>query len=222
MCGRYSLTKSVDALRQMFRFEERPNLAPRYNVAPGTAVAAVRIATDGRRHLELFEWGIARPGWRPGRRSINAKTENLRTTWREPFHSRRCLVLADGFYEWQKGTTPKQPWRFVLADGAPFAMAGIYESTPGQVINTLAVVTTTANTTVARLHDRMPVVLEDQAADRWLDPDAAPDALLPLTAPLPAVRMRGYPVDPRMNAPAFDDPGCAEPWSEEPAQPKLL
>lgn len=110
MCGRYSLTKPADAMRQVFRFDERGTLPARYNIAPGTVVAAVRTGEDGRRHLELFRWGIIGPGWVRGKQTINAMAEKLRTTWRPWFQSRRCLVLADGFYEWQKDTKPKEPW----------------------------------------------------------------------------------------------------------------
>jgi putative SOS response-associated peptidase YedK len=222
MCGRYSLSTPIDVLRQRFRFEDRPNLPPRYNVAPGSPVAALRIGVDGQRHLELFCWGIVLSGKSPEQRAINAKAENLHTSWRASFASRRCLVLADGFYEWQKDTKPKQPWCFRLAERAPFAMAGVFESTPGEVMNTLVIVTTKANALVAPLHDRMPVILEGSTVDRWLDPGAPLEALLAIATPFPAERLRRYRVSPRMNAPEIDDAGCAEPWPEGPGQPRLL
>jgi putative SOS response-associated peptidase YedK len=176
----------------------------------------------------MVRWGLV-PRWAEASASgpINARAETVATNrlFREAFAARRCLVLADGFYEWQKDTKPKQPWRIVMADGAPMAFAGIWERwqpPDGPALDTMAIVTTDANDTVAPIHGRMPVVLDATRAERWLADSTSPGLLKQIMMPCPAEWLAAYTVSRKVNAPAFDDPGCAEPWSEEPAQPRLL
>jgi len=133
MCGRYSLTTPVEGLRQVFGFLERPNLAPRYNVAPSQDIAAVRLGEDGERHFAQLRWGLI-PSWakeaKIGYKMINARAETVaeKPAFRAAFKKRRCLILADGFYEWQKQAAgPKQPYRIARRDGAAFAFAGLWE-----------------------------------------------------------------------------------------------
>ncbi len=133
MCGRYSLTTPVEGLRHLFEFPERPNLAPRYNIAPTQEAAVFRRDEGGGMHLLQMRWGLI-PSWAKDKsisaRLINARSETVATqpAFRTAFRQRRCLVPADGFYEWRKEGTKKLPWRFHLADSAPFCFAGLWES----------------------------------------------------------------------------------------------
>lgn len=229
MCGRYSNTRSAQVVRTAFAVDDfaAHDWPPRYNIAPGQDVPAIRVM-DGRRRLELIRWGIVRKGWKAGDpRPINAMAEKLEGGfWRGAFRARRCVLPADGFYEWQKDTKPRQPWRFAFADESPFALGAIYESwqpDQGAAVETLAVVTVPANKTVAALHDRMPLILDPVRVDRWLEPDAPPEDLRRLLAPCPAEWLVAYTVSPRMNGPAWDDPACHEAWSGPgDPQPSLL
>jgi putative SOS response-associated peptidase YedK len=224
MCGRYSLTTPVEALRRLFGFAELPNLAPRYNIAPTQDVPVVRFGPDDARHLGLLRWGLI-PSWARdramGNRLINARAEGVATTpaFRAAFKSRRCLVPADGFYEWRTENGIRQPWRITLGDGGPFAFAGLWEAwrdpASGQVVESFAIITTDANALVKPIHDRMPVILDPQDYDRWLTASAT-DPGLGLLRPCAADRLRAYRVDPIVNNPRNDDPACLV---EKPAAP---
>ncbi len=222
MCGRFTLTLDGVALQQAFpQFRIPASLAPRYNIAPTQPVAVV--PNDGQRRVDFFLWGLI-PAWakdpRIGNRLINARAETAaqKPSFRAPFRRRRCLILADGFYEWQRapgGKGPKQPYRILLRDGRPFAFAGLWErwqAPDGSEIYSCTILTTQANPLVAQVHDRMPVILAPEDYDRWLTPgEAAPEVLQPLLRPFPADAMTLYPVSSRVNSPQRDDPDCIRP-----------
>ena len=203
------------------------NLRPRYNVAPSQDVAVVRAA-DGGRSLSILRWGLI-PAWARdpaiGYRLINARSETVaeKPSFRSAYRRRRCLIPADGFYEWQRLGKTRQPWLFGLRDGAQFAFAGLWErwtvpegaaltgslaeSKPGDPVETCTILTTAANETVAPVHGRMPVILPRDACDPWL---AGEDVSL---APYAADAMTAHPVSTLVNRPANDDPRCVEPVS---------
>lgn len=214
MCGRYSLTTPVEALRALFRFEERPNLPPRWNIAP-TQTAPVVIEEGGRR-LVPMRWGLV-PFFAKdtsiGNRLINARSESAARlpAFRAAFRRRRCLVLADGFYEWQKRGREKQPYRIARRDRGPFAMAGLWECWGEEELLSFTILTTAANDVVAPLHDRMPVIVPEALHATWLDPES--DAT-PLLVPNAGNDLEAYPVSRRVNNPRNDDAACIEPLSE--------
>ncbi len=223
MCGRFTQTRPWAELVLLYRITEIPvpaSLRPRYNIAPTQDVPVVRpIGDGGDRELLLMRWGLV-PFWAKsidiGARLINARAETVRDkpAFRTAFKQRRCLVVADGFYEWQKQTKgPKQPYLVSLADDRPFAFAGLWEEWAppgGQKLETCTIVTTTANATVAPIHDRMPVILDAGDFDAWLDRGRPPAAALSLMRPYRGA-MRTVAVSRRVNRVGNDDPGCVEP-----------
>ena len=232
MCGRYSITTPVEGLRQIFLFEELPNLAPRYNVAPSQEVPAVRLEEDGKRHLRLLRWGLI-PSWakdrKIGYKTINARAETVaeKPAFRSAFRRRRCLLLADGFYEWRSEENGKQPYRIVMADGAPFAFAGLWETwrdpEGGEAVESCSIVVTDANERLREIHHRMPVILPTEAQASWLDPESGREDLEALLRPYPGEAMEAFPVSTLVNKPANDDPRCLEPQvASPPEQPSLL
>ena len=221
MCGRYTLTAPPEAIQRTFEVPERPNLPPRYNVAPTQAVPAVRVGDDGARHLVSLRWGLI-PSWADdstiGARLINARAETAasKPAFRAAFARRRCLIPADGFYEWRKPTRPgaaKQPYRIARPDGSLFAFAGLWESwrdpVSGAALESCTILTTEANSALAPIHPRMPVILCDHTAfAAWLAPAATPfESLL---APCPDDALFAHPVSPRVNKVAHDDPALIE------------
>lgn len=223
MCGRYSMTAPLEVIEEAFGVAERPNFPPRYNIAPTQEAPVIRMEADGQRHLRLLSWGLV-PFWAGdtgiGTRLINARAESAATkpAFRAAFHKRRCLVLADGFYEWRKPATTggrKQPYRVTRADGAPFAFAGLWESWWAREdeapVETFTILTTDANATLAPIHERMPVVLASAAVAAWLDPATAGAAVQALLRPLPDGEVRADPVSTRINKVANDDPGLVDP-----------
>ena len=218
MCGRFTLTDSPSELLAVLGIEAAPVLAPRYNVAPTQGVAAV--VNESQRRLELLHWGLV-PSWAKdaaiGGRMINARVETLaeKPSFATPLKRRRCLVLADGFYEWRKVGTGKKPVYFRLPGHAPFAFAGLWETwTPpaGPALRSCAIVTAAASGVVATVHERMPVVLSRERYEAWLDPAArtAGEALAAL-ADLPEVPWELISVSTRVNSPAYDGPECIAP-----------
>jgi putative SOS response-associated peptidase YedK len=216
MCGRYSLTTPVEGLRHLFQFPERPNLEPRYNVAPTQDAPLLRRGEEGSVHLAQLRWGLI-PSWAKdksvGARFINARGETIATqsAFRDAFEHRRCLVLADGFYEWRKEGKQKQPWRFHLADDASFCFAGLWErwrdGETKAMIESFTIITTTANELVAPIHNRMPVMLQRHDMASWLEgTDAAK-----LLRPYPAEQMRAYPVSTVVNSWQNESPECFAP-----------
>ncbi len=219
MCGRFGQAGSRDAVMARFIIEEMPEeLLPRYNIAP-TQLAPVVIEKAGRRTLSLFKWGLV-PHWakdpKIGNKMINARAESVADTpaFRTAFARRRCLVVADGFYEWRPSPAGrgKQPYRFTLADGGLFGMAGLWETwkpPEGEPLSTFTIITTTANERVRQFHDRMPVILHPEHEATWLDPGQQDGRELSrLLVPYPADAMREYPVSTRVNSPGNDSPEC--------------
>lgn len=222
MCGRYTLTVEVDDLLDAMPGlsaspEVRQALAPRYNVAPTQRVAAV--PNDGRHAIELFQWGLV-PSWaddpKIGSRMINARSETLaeKPSFRNAFRKRRCLVLADGFYEWKAvpGQKTKQPFHVRMKSRAPFALAGLWETwrpPEGEPLRSCTILTTSPNALMAGIHDRMPVILPAGEVERWLDPkDRQPAELADLLVPFAPELMEAVAVTTRVNSPAHDSPDC--------------
>ena len=226
MCGRYMMTSPVDAMQQLFRFEERPNLPPRFNVAPTQDVPIVRLRKGGEgRELALVRWGLI-PYWAKdpaiGNKLINARAESVATkpAFREAFRRRRCLVPANGFYEWEKRGRMRQPWLIRRKGGELLAFAGLWEvwrNDKGERIHSCTIVTGEPNAVAGRFHDRMPVILNPDDYERWLR--AEPEEALRLLGPCPDAWLEAYPVSPRVNSPANDGPELIEPMA---AQQELL
>ncbi len=226
MCGRYTLTTSIEALRRLFAFEGAPlNLQPRWNMAPTQAAPVVRLAGDGSREFRMLHWGLV-PYWAEDTslqsHMINARGETVhdKPAFKQAFRQRRCLVPADGFYEWQTiGPKTKQPLLFRRRDREPFAFAGLWERwipPKGEVLETFTIVNTAANEMMAEFHDRVPVVLSPQDYAAWLDP--AIDARALVKAP-PGEWFEHVRVSTYVNNVRHDDAGCQEPAPDaEPAQ----
>ena len=218
MCGRYTLKTPASVLTELFDIEEAPSsVTPSYNIAPTQRVATV-LSENGKRKLEMLRWGLV-PSWADdpeiGNRMINARAETVaeKPSYRKAFRKSRCLVLADGFYEWQKTESSKQPFHIRMKDESPFAFAGLWESWDnGEEIRSCTIITTNANDVVGGVHNRMPVILQPEDYEMWLDPDF--DEREPLTSllkPFPADAMEAYPVSRRVNKPSNNEPGCIEP-----------
>ncbi|EWY39813.1 hypothetical protein N825_04730 [Skermanella stibiiresistens SB22] len=232
MCGRYTLATPVAEMSRMFGFPELPNLPARYNIAPTQDVAVVRwLEEEKRRELALLRWGLV-PHWADdpgiGSRMINARSESVveKPSFRTAFARRRCLVVADGFYEWRqhapKGTpkdAKKQPFRIRRHDHKPFALAGLWETWKGpkggepldKPLETVTIVTTTANAVLKPLHDRMPVILSADDYAEWLDPATSVEAAERLLRPCPEDWLEAYPVSTRVNSVRNDDASLVEP-----------
>lgn len=221
MCGRFTLRTNAASLVEHFGGELLFELPPRYNIAPTQPVATVRIRPDdGRRYWHMVRWGLI-PSWAKeesiGNRMINARAESVtekpafRTAWRR----RRCLVPADGYYEWQKAGKSKQPFYIRLRDDSPFAMAGLWDRwlnpATGQPVESCTIITTAANDLTRPIHDRMPVILNVVDYDRWLDLESPdPDRLCQLLRPFDSLAMRADPVSKLVNSPRNDEPQCIQ------------
>lgn len=228
MCGRYDNLIAREAYRALFAAERLPqsNFPPRYNVAPTDPIPIVRVdPRDGERELAMARWGLV-PWWSkemPKKPHINARAETVDTTrlFREAFAKRRALVPATGFYEWQKRADGKQPYRFRREDLEPFAFAGLWEfcRLDGKEILSATIVVGEPNPLTAAIHDRMPVILDPDDYDRWLD-NATPVAdLKALLKPYPAERMQAYAVSRAVNSVKNDTEECIEAIGEPPLQP---
>jgi putative SOS response-associated peptidase YedK len=219
MCGRYTLKADREVLAEQFDLLEVPELVPRYNVAPSQGVPVVRLADGAGRRLDLLRWGLV-PSWADdpaiGNRMINARAETVaeKPAYRSAFRRRRCLVVADDFYEWATaaGKGGKVPHYFRLANGEPFAFAGLWEqgSKGDEPVESCALLTTEANDVVAPVHDRMPVILAPDDYARWLDPGAGPAELQALLVPYGGA-MVAHAVGRLVNDPRHDDLRCIEP-----------
>ena len=218
MCGRFTQASDSEIIVRVFDLPEKPTLAPRYNIAPTQDVAAVRAA-DGGRELVNLHWGLI-PSWAKeramGARMINARAETLaeKPAFRSAFRARRCLIVADGFYEWQKLGTRKQPHFIGFKDRRPFAFAGLWERWQGEgsePVESCTIVTTEANELLAPIHDRMPVILDPGDFALWIDPGTKDsDRLAGLLRPYPPEALQAYPVGFFVNNPANDTPACRE------------
>ncbi len=221
MCGRFTLTADPAALQAAFpNFSFPPQYAPRYNIAPGQPIMVIANAAPHR--ADFFAWGLV-PFWAkdpsPGSRMINARAETLaeKPAFRGPLKYKRCLILADGFYEWKavEGKKVKIPYFIRLASGKPFAFAGLWDewhAPDGGRLRSAVIITTAPNALMSALHNRMPVILSESDYALWLDPAprAATD-LLPLLHPYPADAMHAYPVSTLVNSPTNDRPECVLP-----------
>ena len=225
MCGRFQLKPEQDWMAD-FGVSEPPDITPRYNIAPTQDVVAVRKEADGVRRARLLRWGLV-PSFAEdpavGNRMINARAETVarKAAFREPFRKRRCLVPADGFYEWRRVGRARDPYLLKMRDGHTFAFASVWDrwgSGDGR-IESCAILTTTANALVARVHDRMPVILGHSDYELWLDPDARDEDLHRILRPFPAEEMVAIPVSARVNSTAVDDPECERPVAEAPPAP---
>jgi putative SOS response-associated peptidase YedK len=240
MCGRYSITSPAEAIQRVFQVPELPNLPARYNVAPTQDVPVVRVVgdnrdgdaeepeADGGRHLVQLRWGLV-PFWAEdpsiGAKMINARAESAadKPAFRAAFRRRRCLVVADGFYEWQappKGGSGekgqrKQPYRIQLTSGEPFGFAGLWERwrdpADQSVLETCTILTTDANDALREIHPRMPVMLSPETFGTWLDPETDVETAKRLLAPDPDEQLTAYPISTRVNAVRNDDPTILEP-----------
>jgi putative SOS response-associated peptidase YedK len=224
VCGRYTLTASLPDLVDIFDVAlPEFHYSPRYNIAP-TQDAPVVARDSGGRRMGLLRWGLI-PSWARdpgmGSRLINARSETVaeKPAFRRAFQGRRCLVPADGFFEWkEEGESPagkgtKQPYWIHLATREPFAFAGLWERwapPKGDPLHSFTILTMEATEPIRGIHPRMPVILPPEAWDRWLDPEAGAEELLGLLGPSIRVDLRAHPVATLVNSPRNDTPGCIE------------
>ncbi|MET0591771.1 MAG: SOS response-associated peptidase [Polyangiaceae bacterium] len=223
MCGRFTLRDPRRALREFSILEKAPALEPRFNIAPSQGVWAVRIADASMRlELDLLQWGIAGKASPKSSAVVMVRSEGLakRPPYGEAFRKRRCLLVADGFYEWRKAGRQSFPYYFARSNGEPFTIAAIWE--PGALgakengkLDTCALITRRALPPVDAVHHRMPVLLATAHREKWLDPDFDDtDSLQAMLADPPEFSLLARPVSTRVNSPANDDDGCTAPVEE--------
>lgn len=222
MCGRFTLTLDPGELQQLLDLGPFVHIVqPRYNIAPSQPVPIVK--DPNTRAIELYRWGLV-PFWAKdldiGNRLINACSETAaeKPSFRAAFKYRRCLILADGFFEWKREpqSKVKTPYLYKLKDDRPFTFAGLYEHWEppiGGELHTCTILTCEPNELVGEVHNRMPVILDAEARWRWLDPSLDGKALQALLKPFPADEMKGFAVSTAVNSPANDDPEIIEPVS---------
>jgi putative SOS response-associated peptidase YedK len=214
MCGRFLLLSSREVIAELLRLSGAPVLAQRYNVAPSQPSLAVAADKAGRRQPGFLRWGLV-PRWAsdPKKAPINARAETAadRPFFADCLRLRRCLVPADGFYEWVRQGKRKQPFCFRLWDDKPFAFAGLWDvwGPPPGALATFCILTTEPNGLVRPVHDRMPVIVSERYYDLWLSHEVQePADLAPVLRPYPADAMRAFPVGPAVNDPRNDGPEC--------------
>jgi putative SOS response-associated peptidase YedK len=250
MCGRFTLAQSAEAIARQFHLVDLPPVEPHYNIAPTQPAPVVRLEARAQaRQFDYLYWGLI-PSWakdiKMGAKLINARSETVaeKPAFRAAVKRRRCLILADGFYEWQRTGKTKQPYYFYLpvpallnpdltsaisSNPQPtqggetnrqlFALAGLWEhwqDADGNEVESCTILTTAANALLATMHDRMPVILHSEDYDRWLDPTIqSVESLRSLFDPYPAEEMDCYPVSSSVNTARFDTPDCIQPISLE-------
>lgn len=219
MCGRFTLRSKTSDVAKAFNLLDVPELPLRYNIAPTQAVPIVRLGDNGSRKLSLAHWGLI-PSWADdpaiGNRMINARADTVATkpSFRTAFKKRRCLLVADGFYEWQKTNGKKQPYYIRLKDGAPFGFAGLWErwERDSNAIESCAIITTDANELMEPIHNRMPVIIPPSAYDLWLDQAVQePERLQALLCPCPAGDLTADAVSTVVNNPRNEQAKCIVP-----------
>jgi len=219
MCGRYRLSQRKQLIQEYFDTADEVDWEPRYNIAPSQSAGIIRQdRAKPERRFSLARWGLI-PYWAKdasiGYKLINARSETVgsKPAFREAFESRRCLIPADGFYEWKREGQTRQPFHLSLQDDSLFAFAGLWDrwkDTSGQVVESCSILTTTPNALLANVHDRMPVILRPEAYDLWLDPGfRRAETLKEMLNPFDATLMKRYPVSTRVNFVRNDDPQCA-------------
>ena len=223
MCGRFTLTLEPGELQELLHLGPFVHLVqPRYNIAPTQPIPIVR--DQETRAVELYQWGLV-PFWSKditiGARLINARSETAaeKPAFRAAFKYRRCLILADGFYEWKKEAQGgvKTPYLFKLRDDGPFTFAGLYEhwqSPEGGELHTCTILTCEPNELVGQVHNRMPVMLDAKDRWQWLDPEMEKKNLMTLMKPYPAEEMKGFEVSRAVNSPGNDNPDVVKPVTE--------
>ena len=222
MCGRFTLRAPASVIAEQFSLFEVPFWKPRFNIAPTQPVPVVRMApqqAEPRRQFVLMHWGLV-PSWAGdpaiGHRLINARAETAadKPSFRTALRRRRCLIAADGFYEWQTVGKRRRPMFIHMRDDRPFSFAGLWESWEGaghSALESCTILTTAANDLVRPIHDRMPVIVAPEDYARWLDPaQQKPEPVLPLLRPYPSESMEAYAVSTHVNSPARDDERCLE------------
>jgi putative SOS response-associated peptidase YedK len=227
MCGRYAVTSAPEAIRTLFGYAEQPDFLPRYNIAPTQPIAIVRLV-HGRRQFALVRWGLL-PSWVQDPKNfsllINARGESImdKPAFKAAMKYRRCLVPADGFYDWKAGGTRRQPCYVRAKSGQPQAFAGLWETwigPNGEELETAAIVTTRANRTLADIHDRMPVIVPPDAFELWLNCTAVDaETAGTLIAPAPDDLLEAYEVSSAVNRTANDHPQLVEPNSATEPEP---
>lgn len=221
MCGRYAFFSPAEAVKRIFALDEVSEFEPRYNIAPTQSVPAVRAGEEGARAFAMLHWGLV-PKWAKeraiGNRMINARSESLaeKPSFRDAFRKRRCLVLADGWYEWQVTPDGKQPWFIRMKDARPLAFAGLWERwkdhKDGALLESCTIVTTDASQSIRKIHERMPVVLAEADRDRWLDTAfSETDKLSELLRPYESKALEAWPVSRQVNAPKNQGPALIAP-----------
>ncbi|MCH8070915.1 MAG: SOS response-associated peptidase [Proteobacteria bacterium] len=219
MCGRFAFYSPSEATAALFGATSSTEVVPRYNIAPTQFIAAVRTDAQGASELAMLRWGLV-PFWAKdpsiGNRMINARAETVaeKPSFRSAYKKRRCLILADGFYEWRKEGDGKTPYFISLADGSPFAFAGLWEDwnskESDESLQSTAIITTAANDFMAQLHQRMPVVMLPEQAERWLGGDM--ELLSKVIDNSPA--FRAWPVDRKVNNARNEDATLIDPAGE--------
>jgi putative SOS response-associated peptidase YedK len=220
MCGRFTLTRPPQDIADAFGLDGAPALEPRYNVAPTQQVFAVRGGASQAREGAWLRWGLV-PSWAAdlsiGNKLLNARAETAgeKPAFRNAFHRRRCLIPADGFYEWQAVAGQKRPLYFRLEGGRLFAFAGLWERwqppAGGPAVETCTILTTGANDLLRPFHERMPVILDPGRHDGWLDPRAGAETLRSWLVAWPAEEMTVTPASVRVNNPRNEGPACLAP-----------
>ena len=219
MCSRFSFI-FINEIKDRFNLAQPEfDFEPRYNIAPSQPVPVV-IHRNGGNQLCIFRWGLI-PYWAKdesiGNKLINARAETLeeKPSFRQSLKQKRCLVLADGFYEWKKEGRLRKPYRITLRDGKPFAFAGLWDSwrsPTGQIINSCTIITTTPNKLMEPIHNRMPVILPQDKESLWLDVGiTSSDEVKSLLSPFPEEQMIAYEVSTLVNSPQYDGPECVFP-----------
>ncbi len=223
MCGRYAITTAPEAMRRLFGYLEQPNFPPRYNVAPTQPIPIVRLH-EGKRHFGLVRWGLL-PAWVKNPKHftllINARGESVndKPAFRNAMKYRRCLIPADGFFEWKPDGKVKRPYFVYRKDRAPFAFAGLWENwmgPNGEEVETAAIVTTEASSSIAHIHHRMPVMLEPDQFDMWLDTkNVDAQTATALIGPLSDEKVAAHAISQKVNRVVNDAPEVTAPLTAQ-------